>query len=500
MLSERDDTMPNKNDYGKKMSVLYKIVEFFVWLFSPKFKCRNPEVLPDEPCIIVGNHSQMYGPILGELYIPGKHYIWCAGEMMNRREVADYAFTDFWSFKPKWSLWFYKILARIITPLALLLFNNAHTVPVYHDTRLRNTFRISMDLLSEGNSIVIFPEFNEESNNILYAFQDKFIDIAALYYKKTGTILKFVPMYIAPKRKEFYFGAPVSFDPSASIKLERERICTYLHNTITCIARSLPEHTVVPYRNIRKSDYPKNTDENIGDAAARNRRIPVDYSGFSLRKLNDPRFKHIKLLSGWIAYFALYFLTENLIPYENCHVVHSIVDDMIPFCEYFAVFYVSWYVLLVFSLAYFFFFDVDSFSKLQIFIIITQLFAMAVYIIWPNRQDLRPEIFERRNIFTWIMGIIYAFDTPTGVCPSLHVAYSLGMWSVWWKKKNASRLWKAVLFIWIVMISASVLFVKQHSYYDVVAALPLGLLAELLVYWKPYWKPRLMGKRSEALS
>jgi hypothetical protein len=50
------------------------------------------------------------------------------------------------------------------------------------------------------------------------------------------------------------------------------------------------------------------------------------------------------------------------------------------------------------------------------------------------------------------------------------------------------------------MISASVLFVKQHSYYDVVAALPLGLLAELLVYWKPYWKPRLMGKRSETLS
>ena len=60
--------------------------------------------------------------------------------------------------------------------------------------------------------------------------------------------------------------------------------------------------------------------------------------------------------------------------------------------------------------------------------------------------------------------------------------------------------WKAVLFIWIVMISVSVLFVKQHSYYDVVAALPLGLLAELLVYWKPYWKPRLMGKRSETLS
>ena len=250
--------MPNKNDYGKKMSILYKIVEFFVWLFSPKFKCMNPEALPDEPCIIVGNHSQMYGPILGELYIPGKHYIWCAGEMMNRREVADYAFTDFWSFKPKWTLWFYKILAKIITPLAILLFNNAHTVPVYHDIRLRNTFRISVDLLSEGNSMVIFPEFNEESNNILYAFQDKFIDIAALYYKKTGTILKFVPMYIAPKLRKMYFCAPVEFDPEAPLEDERRRICGYLMDTITETAESLPLHTVIPYRNIPKKYYPQN--------------------------------------------------------------------------------------------------------------------------------------------------------------------------------------------------------------------------------------------------
>ena len=38
----------------------------------------------------------------------------------------------------------------------------------------------------------------------------------------------------------------------------------------------------------------------------------VDYSGFSLRRLNEPRFSHIKLLAGWIVYFTLYFLTETL--------------------------------------------------------------------------------------------------------------------------------------------------------------------------------------------
>ena len=34
------------------------------------------------------------------------------------------------------------------------------------------------------------------------------------------------------------------------------------------------------------------------------RRQPYDYSGFSLRKLNEPRFAHVKSLGGWLVYFA----------------------------------------------------------------------------------------------------------------------------------------------------------------------------------------------------
>ena len=64
----------------KKTSLLYRIIRWFVWLFSPKYRLEGAEKLPEEPCIIVGNHSHMYGPIAGELYTPGPHYIWCAGD------------------------------------------------------------------------------------------------------------------------------------------------------------------------------------------------------------------------------------------------------------------------------------------------------------------------------------------------------------------------------------------------------------------------------------
>ena len=242
----------------KKTSLIYRILRWFVWLFSPRFKTFGAEKLPEEPCIIVGNHSQMYGPIAAELHLPGKHDIWCAGQMMHWDEVADYAFTDFWSFKPRWTHPFFRLVSKLITPIAVCIFNNAHTLPVYHDTRLISTYRESIAQLQKGRSMVIFPEKNQRYNNILYAFQDKFVDLARFYYKKTGTALQFVPLYICPKRKSLTFGDPIRFDPKAPIAGERARICRALTDSITEIACSLPEHTVVPYRNIRKRDYPKN--------------------------------------------------------------------------------------------------------------------------------------------------------------------------------------------------------------------------------------------------
>lgn len=216
----------------------------------------------------------------------------------------------------------------------------------------------------------------------------------------------------------------------------------------------------------------------------------VDYSGFSLRRLNEPRFQHTKLLAGWLAYFALYFITENLIPPERCHVVHGFLDDVIPFREGFVIFYVGWFFLVAGSLAYTFFYDVDRFKKLQTFLMITQALAMLCYIVYPSVQDLRPAVFPRQNVFTWALGIIYTFDTPTGVCPSLHVAYSLGILSVSLKDRDLAGWIKVALTVFVVMVCMAVCFVKQHSSIDVLTALPVCLFAEIVVYGKDYWKPK----------
>lgn len=129
---------------------------------------------------------------------------------------------------------------------------------MYRDTRIVGTFKNTVKRLQEGNHVVIFPEHDVKYNHIIYDFQDKFIDVAKLYYRKTGKELSFVPLYIAPKLKKMFFGKPIRFCAANPMEEERRRICDYLMQEITEIAVSLPEHTVVPYRNIPKKLYPSN--------------------------------------------------------------------------------------------------------------------------------------------------------------------------------------------------------------------------------------------------
>jgi len=215
----------------------------------------------------------------------------------------------------------------------------------------------------------------------------------------------------------------------------------------------------------------------------------VDYRNFRFSKLTTPEFSHLLLLLGWVGYFLLYFLTENLIPYEKCQPIHSRLDDMIPFCEFFVVPYVGWYLLIVVTLVYFALYNVKGFRSFQIFILVTQVAAMDIYIIFPNRQDLRPDLNElgRSNVFTELVSLLYTADTSTNVCPSLHVAYSIGIASAWLKEKNVSPYFKAFIVIFCVLVCLSTAFIKQHSVLDGFAAIAVCVLAECIAY-KAYWK------------
>ena len=237
---------------------LYRCIRWSVLHAYPRMTLVGVENLPDGAAVIVGNHAQMYGPLNAELYFPKPSYTWCAAQMMTLSEVPGYAFQDFWSQKPASSRWLFRVASYLIAPLSVCIFNNADTIPVYHDTRLRLTFRETLERLDAGARVIIFPEHDAPGNRLLSDFQDRFIDLARFYYRQTGRALPFVPMYSAPALRRIVIGRPTLFAPDAPLNEERARVKRYLMEEITTMAEALPPHTVVPYRNIAKRDYPQN--------------------------------------------------------------------------------------------------------------------------------------------------------------------------------------------------------------------------------------------------
>ena len=219
------------------------------------------------------------------------------------------------------------------------------------------------------------------------------------------------------------------------------------------------------------------------------RKPTVDYRGFSLRKLNDPRFSHLKLLGGWLVYFAMYLITEYLNPNNSGTAVSCSLDYKIPFLEIFVIPYVGWYLLIALSLLYFALYNVENFKRLQIFIIVTQVAAMIIYIIFPNFQPLRPDVYPRDNFLTDIVALLQTADTNSNVCPSLHVAYSIGIASIWLKEKDAKWWVKTAIVIFCILVCLSTAFIKQHSVIDGLVAIPVCILAEVISCFG-YWKER----------
>ena len=241
-----------------KKPFLCKLIWGTMSFFYPRFQLCGLENIPDSPCVVVGNHAQIHGPLVAELRLPFPRYTWCAAEMLTREDVADYAYRDFWSRKPGYIRWLFWLISRVLPVLATYILSHGNVIPVYHDNRVIKTFRQSLQRLQEGNHLLIFPEKDVPHNGILWEFQDRFIDIAKPYYKRTGEKLAFVPMYLAPELRKIIFGKPIAYDPDIPFDQQREEICRYLMDSITELAVSQPKHRVIPYPNMAKRDYPTN--------------------------------------------------------------------------------------------------------------------------------------------------------------------------------------------------------------------------------------------------
>lgn len=216
-----------------------------------------------------------------------------------------------------------------------------------------------------------------------------------------------------------------------------------------------------------------------------------------MRYLLTHRKKELRYLLFWPIYLFFFAVLERVWPAGHYTVVWCPLDDMIPFCEVFLIAYVAWFVFMAGVHVYTIFRSPGAYRKMMQFFCVTFGLTTLLYFIWPTCQELRPETFPRDNVLTTIVSWLYAIDTPTNVCPSMHVIGSVAaLLGAWWAKGLNRPLPRVLFTVLTVLISLSTVFLKQHSAVDVFAAIPMCMIGYLVVYGLPWCSSR---KPMEAL-
>lgn len=208
----------------------------------------------------------------------------------------------------------------------------------------------------------------------------------------------------------------------------------------------------------------------------------IDLRHFRLKNINDPPYRHLKLLLFWVVYSVWFLLAERVIPMEY-HLVGCPWDSRIPFCEWFLIPYVLWYGFVAGPVLYLAVADAAEFRRLMYYIMATYGTVMVIYALYPTCQNLRPEVLPRDNLLCSLVAFLYRIDTPTNVCPSLHVVGSVTS-AVALCRIPALRRFRCLIWLTAVFISISTIFIKQHSLVDVTAALILCAVVYPLIYQK----------------
>lgn len=198
--------------------------------------------------------------------------------------------------------------------------------------------------------------------------------------------------------------------------------------------------------------------------------------------------RHAYLLPVGLGLYLLLFFALDFFGREPQFILHSALDDLIPFNEWFAIVYFAWFAAFPLSLLGFLFLNKEDFLELFFIIFAGALVCFGCYLLLPTGLELRPAELPRDNLLAGLMRLIWAIDAPRNVCPSLHVSISVAIALVCLRSRSLRGKWlfKAAVLLLMALICVSTLFVKQHSAWDILAgsalSLALFIIAEAFRY------------------
>ena len=196
------------------------------------------------------------------------------------------------------------------------------------------------------------------------------------------------------------------------------------------------------------------------------------------------RIKRVIPVALYTVFYLLCFsYLENR--HVRYHIIDSSLDDKIPFCEYFIIPYLLWFLYIAVTVGYFLFFNENTteFWSLILNLAIGMTLFLIVSYVYPNGLNIRPTEFTNDSVFTRMVQFLYRTDTPTNVLPSIHVYKGIRTGS----------------FILTTLIVLSTMFLKQHSIADVATGITCAVATYVLFYSRAAEKQGAKAKQRSPL-
>lgn len=201
-----------------------------------------------------------------------------------------------------------------------------------------------------------------------------------------------------------------------------------------------------------------------------------------------------------VVYFIWFFALEAVVT-TNYTSMYCKLDDLFPFNEWFVIPYYLWFPFVAVIVAYLLFTSKKDYYKCCSFLFIGMTICLLIYSFWPNGQDLRPDLntLGRDNILITIVRNLYATDTNTNVCPSIHVYNSIGIVIAIFHNEKLKRIpwFKYSSLVLGILICLSTVFLKQHSVVDGICGILLAAVMYVIVYIPDYSRIFARMRRQE---
>ncbi len=210
----------------KKRQPFFTCFKGIIKLFLKKPKVINLNDKIEEKSILIANHCNIRGPWLYELYLPKKHALWGAHEMLgNYSSRKKYLRDVFYIQKQGYSRRKASFIATIFAVFSPMLYKGMRVLPTFQNARLKETVKRSLDIINNNVPVMIFPEDSSKGYfETLTALLPGFVTLSDAYYKKTGIDLPVYPIYYSTQKKVMIIGKPCYVQEYVSQGLNRKQI------------------------------------------------------------------------------------------------------------------------------------------------------------------------------------------------------------------------------------------------------------------------------------